>query len=112
MDTRILDRRFLDRVDYILKRQVDTATHEHQSTTFELWHICSEPGGGEPQELQESARKQSLARESLVLAFKRSNDFVLNGTVPKDLEFLSETGKSVTKASNCSRRTAAPQLFD
>jgi hypothetical protein len=96
---RIPDRRFLDRVEYVLNRQVDIATREHHNAMFEFWQTCSQPGSGDSQEIQEGGRRKELAREALVLAFKRSNDFVLNGTVPKDLEFLRETGEGVTETS-------------
>ena len=38
-----------------------------------------------------------------MLAFRRFNDFVLNGTVPKDPEFLRQTGESVPGASALAR---------
>jgi hypothetical protein len=68
---------------------------------FEFWQAFSEAGGGrDPLERQELERRKNIAREALVLAFRRSNDFVLNGTVPKDLEFLNDTEKSAAEGSS------------
>jgi hypothetical protein len=99
LDSRIYDRRFLDRVEFVLNRQVDIATREHHSAMFEFWQTSSQAGGGDPREILECERRSNVAREALVLAFKRSNDFVLNGSVPKDLEFLKRTGESGPGAS-------------
>lgn len=113
MDSRITDRRFLDRVEFVLKRQVDIAAQEHHNATFEFWQCTSEAdNGGDPGEIQEFDRRKNLAREALVLAFKRSNDFVLNGTVPKDLEFLRETGTSATETPSWRGQTGTTRRVD
>lgn len=112
MGPRIYDRRFLERVEYVLRRQVDIATRKHHDAMFEFWQTCSQPGGGDPHEVQEGGRRKELAREALVLAFKRSNDFVLNGTVPNDLEFLRETGKEAAETSAWRGQTVTPRAVD
>ena len=108
MDPRRYDRRFLDRVEFVLNRQADIATREHHNAMFEFWQTSSRPGGGHPREVLESERRTNAAREALVLAFKRSNDFVLNGTVPKDLEFLQRAGESGPGTSRWRGPNATP----
>jgi hypothetical protein len=111
VDPRISHRRFLDRVEYILKRQVDIAAQEHHNAMFEFWEICSEAGSVDLGEVEKGERRRDLARDALVLAFKRSNDFVLNGTVPRDLEFLRLTEKREKEIDWCGH-TGGPQRID
>jgi hypothetical protein len=100
MDSGTFDRRFIDRVEFVLKRQVDIATQEHHNAMFEFWQRrIDADDGGDPREVQEFEKRKNTAREALVLALKRSNAFTLNGTVPKDLEFLMDTGKGAIEAS-------------
>jgi len=112
LDPRTADSRFLDRVEYVLNRQVDIATQEHHNAMFEFWQTCSQPGGGDPHEVAEGDRRRNIAKEALAVAFKRSNDFVLNGTVPKDLEFLRQTGKTAIGTSAWRGRTLNPRQID
>jgi hypothetical protein len=112
LDSRISDRRFFDRVEFVLNRQVDLATREHHDAMFEFWQTSSQASGGDPREVLESERRRNVAKEALVLAFKRSNDFVLNGTVPKDLEFLRQTGESVPGASRWRGPNVTPRPVD
>ena len=90
---------FSEHVERILKTEVNVATHAHDFAKAEFRLICSAPNGGEPQEVHEATRKQILATEAFAVALQRFSDFIINETIPEDLQNPRAPGIDALSAS-------------
>ncbi len=85
MISRIYDPRLFARIEFILKRQIDTATREYHEARVEFWLITGTSAVADERHVADSGRKVAATRGALELANQRLNDFILKGTVPEDL---------------------------
>jgi hypothetical protein len=93
--------RLFDHVETILRATVDAATKGHNAAKHNFWRVCAEQSHGEQQTVREAAAAtyQNLAREELIAAIRRLNNFTLDGTIPEELKYLAALGERAMGAS-------------
>jgi hypothetical protein len=79
------NRSFAESIEDDLRVEADAAIELHQIAREEYWRVFSPPNGNLG-EIREAANRQNVAREALVTALIRLNDFVRHGTVPEDMK--------------------------
>ena len=93
--------RLSNHVETILRAAVDAATKGHNAANHNFWRVCAEQGDGAQQTVLEAAAatSQNLAREELITAIRRLNNFTLDGTIPEELKYLAAPGERAMGAS-------------
>jgi hypothetical protein len=73
-------------IESILNMDAEIAKEEYDRSRTRFLKLCFVQAGasGRP-EIQKSSRRMQFAGESLMLTKKRLNNFILDGTVPKNL---------------------------
>jgi hypothetical protein len=78
-------------IEEILKRDLEKATSYHKLARSDFEVITSDIPSGLPhpdgtQRIQNAARAQTAARNALLRALTRFNEFVITGRIPDDLD--------------------------
>ena len=82
------NRSFAESIEEDLRVEADAAIELHQIAREEYWRVSSPPNGDLDQ-MREAANRQNVARQALVIALIRFNDFVRHGTIPEDLKIAT-----------------------
>ena len=87
-----------DPIEDWLRAQVDAASQRHESAKREFWvvaarspHRAGAPASPEDPVLEKAVRAQNAAREELIAALKRFNDYLLYGAVPEQARAQLDT---------------------
>lgn len=75
----------------ILRAQVDAASEEYTKAKQHFWRVSADVPTGTPnpdgqQRMESAARAQTAAMVRYTNALRRFNEFLLNSTVPRELE--------------------------
>jgi hypothetical protein len=73
-------------VENILKIDVEHAKQELEAAMAEFWRIsAAPPAGGKPKDIAKAIARENGARENLVLALHRLNEFMGEGKLSETL---------------------------
>ena len=80
-----------NRVDQILKDEVIRARHRLDVASAEYDEVVAAVSSGSPHangiiRIQDVSIAYTRAREDMMIAIRRQNDFLIDGTVPDDLK--------------------------
>jgi hypothetical protein len=82
-----------------LQAELDAAIKADEIAQSELRRVCSTPNGGWPKAILDAGNIQDIARQALVLARIRFNDFVHRGPTPEALKSLDVPRERAARAS-------------